>query len=1209
MYEQNEFRATAAYLGSGETINVENLAILPNANEHRFVPEDQDYFRLVAGRTGTLDFHAYFRMFDPGLLPAGGDIDIEVLDEDGTVIAGTVATGFGTPDATPNARVRIPAVAGKTYYLHVFGADNLVVNGYDLTILNEAPPVPRDIELRDTPVGSNSDTGRSQFDNVTHDNTPTIYFRLDDGIFLHDLPGNPVDDVPPDEVIPVPFRGVNLAPGYRLAVFDEGSTPGQPATPPQTPLGYATATAEEGLYTFTTPSLQDGSHFITARVQMIDPSDPDNNPATNDHNTGYGSRSDALEIIVDTQVPPVFFGMAADPTDGLDPAHTDTGVGGIPATIVDRITSDTATGFWGVAEANSIVRVYVDQNGNGAVDAGDVLIGFTVALPEDGTNQFPNGQWKVTTNVDLNDPGAFAFDGLRRLLVTAEDVAGNVSAPQALNIFIDTQGPRIFDPDGAGVRNAVHITDNAATPQDERDFDLFDPKPSAGPTPLVHALTIHVQDLPNRIAGFLYEALAAMGVDGDPANDPGHYLIRGDHNGVIPISNVAVDNLPRTAGEPAKAAITLTFFGPLPDDRYTLTISDALVDPAGNALDGESNAVEPQELPQLPSGDGNPGGDYVARFTVDSRPEIGVLSGGSVYVDTNGNFAFDPQNNDSVNRDIAYVLGFTSDEVFVGNFQTPDVGAPPADGFDKLAAYGRVGTTFRWLVDSDNNGVPDVGAPNPGIPGISTIEPAAINGRPVAGRFDGNDANGDEVGLFTGTTWHFDTNHDFKVDLTLPSNLRGYPIVGDFDGDGYDDLGTWKDDVFYFDLAEGVLRGWDGVVDASIAFGFIGVRERPVAADIDQDGIDDIGLWVPDRSGGTPEETAEWYFLVSNDPSGSLRENGPATYSVNMLDHPFEPVPFGSDQFAQFGDEYGVPLVGNFDPPVTPPVGARIVGRHVFYNNSAWDNHTPNPDVADDNAIAIDKAALRLSDAASFANYTSYSRGINGIMIDIANLPAWVTLDADDFEFRIGNTQDSSSWIDAPDPTVVSVREGAGTDGSDRVTLTWADHAIRNQWLQVTALAAGLGLAEDDVFYFGNVVGEAGNSTTDTQVTTTDLLLARNNPRNFLNPAPIDFAYDFNRDQRVNATDVLLARNNQTSFANALEMLNLSVSEPPQAAATSPAAFDEQGLFEPAVEAAALPAEWFWLDDIEQPGRRNRPSQNSDRAAEVVDRLLATYGL
>ena len=70
----------------------------------------------------------------------------------------------------------------------------------------------------------------------------------------------------------------------------------------------------------------------------------------------------------------------------------------------------------------------------------------------------------------------------------------------------------------------------------------------------------------------------------------------------------------------------LTFANPLPDDRYTLTIKDNVVDPAGNKLDGESNAIEPNGAPSFPSGDGQPGGNFVARFTVDSRPEIGTWS-------------------------------------------------------------------------------------------------------------------------------------------------------------------------------------------------------------------------------------------------------------------------------------------------------------------------------------------------------------------------------------------------------------------------------------------------------------------------------------------------------------------------------------------------------------------------------------------------------
>ena len=49
-------------------------------------------------------------------------------------------------------------------------------------------------------------------------------------------------------------------------------------------------------------------------------------------------------------------------------------------------------------------------------------------------------------------------------------------------------------------------------------------------------------------------------------------------------------------------------------------------------------------------------------------------------------------------------------------------------------------------------------------PMIEQVDPLNINGLPVAGDFDGNLANGDEVGVFTGSTWYFDTNHDFLLD-------------------------------------------------------------------------------------------------------------------------------------------------------------------------------------------------------------------------------------------------------------------------------------------------------------------------------------------------------------------------------------------------------------------------------------------------------------
>ena len=74
---------------------------------------------------------------------------------------------------------------------------------------------------------------------------------------------------------------------------------------------------EPGVYTFTTPMLTDGSHFLTARVQMIDPATP--------QQTGFGERSLSLEIIVDIVPPNVSIGQPGVGGDGLLP-DSDSGV-------------------------------------------------------------------------------------------------------------------------------------------------------------------------------------------------------------------------------------------------------------------------------------------------------------------------------------------------------------------------------------------------------------------------------------------------------------------------------------------------------------------------------------------------------------------------------------------------------------------------------------------------------------------------------------------------------------------------------------------------------------------------------------------------------------------------------------------------------------------------------------------------------------------
>jgi hypothetical protein len=804
-----------------------------------------------------------------------------------------------------------------------------------------------------------SDSGRTNWDNVTHDNTPTIYFRLDDAIFANDQPGNNYTTLPFDEVIPIPLNtqtidapSAALTAGYRVAVFDEGPEPW--AENPQDPIGYATLYAP-GVYVFTPRvALADGSHFLTARVQLIDPASVSDAGGADMPATGWGARSLPLEINVDTVIPPAAFGLVSDPSDGLHP-DSDTGVPWQPESHDDNYTADTTPTFWGMAEADTIIRLYVDVDADGAVERGtDFFIGETVALPLDGNDQFPNGQWELTSVVDMNDDDLLAAlvasgqlqagetGGVRHILGSVEDLAGNVTGPDhpfELDIFIDTQGPRVYDP--PGVANAVHITDNPATAENEAAHNLFDPKASeAGhtPTPLVYGLTVHIEDLPDRVVGFLQAALKTHPEAADPTTgvpvgpvplEIAYFSVAGDFNGIIPIAGVNFTSNLVVAGQPATGYIEISFANPLPDDRFTLTVHDDLMDYAGNRLDGEMNTAEPHEYGdyQWPSGDGIPGGDFVARFTVDSRPEIATTASGSVWVDTNGNFTFDPDNADYTNRDITYVLGVTTDDVFAGNFSGPGpdgvygtaddraaaAGNAIADGFDKLAVYGRIGGSFRWLIDTDNDGVPN--------PPTGIIQPAIsgklLNGMPVAGNFDGNAANGDEVGLLMGNTWYVDTNHDFVVDAALTTQLTGYPIVGDFDGNGVDDLATWKADKFSILLNPAMPPSFGAASNlsapATIQFGFIGTRERPVAADMDQDGIDDLGLWTPDLAGVAPEEGGEWYFLITN----AFGTDKTAHYgSVYYLDHPFEPIPFGHDLYAMYGDEFAVPVVGNFDPPV-----------------------------------------------------------------------------------------------------------------------------------------------------------------------------------------------------------------------------------------------------------------------------------------------------
>jgi beta-glucanase (GH16 family) len=203
---------------------------------------------------------------------------------------------------------------------------------------------------------------------------------------------------------------------------------------------------------------------------------------------------------------------------------------------------------------------------------------------------------------------------------------------------------------------------------------------------------------------------------------------------------------------------------------------------------------------------------------------------------------------------------------------------------------------------------------------------------------------------------------------------------------------------------------------------------------------------------------------------------------------------------------------------------ARVVGRQVFYNHSAADGADARATNDDDLAVATEKAALLPGQTATFGNVTSYSRGINGVMVDVLGLPTSTnSVTADAFDFKAGIGGDPASWQDAPAPSSVTVRRGAGLGGSDRVTLTWADGAIKDTWLRVTVAAGGpVNLPKADVFYFGNLAGETGEGTSAPVVTAADL--GRTLSHQFSDAATL--RYDFNRDGEVDALDAAVVRSN-----------------------------------------------------------------------------------
>lgn len=163
------------------------------------------------------------------------------------------------------------------------------------------------------------------------------------------------------------------------------------------------------------------------------------------------------------------------------------------------------------------------------------------------------------------------------------------------------------------------------------------------------------------------------------------------------------------------------------------------------------------------------------------------------------------------------------------------------------------------------------------------------------------------------------------------------------------------------------------------------------------------------------------------------------------------------------------------------------------------------------------------------ANFTNYSRGLNGIVVDLNSPSNLSGITAASFQFAVWNSfPDSTPNFVTISPTVtVSTFASGGTASSDRVKLAFLDREIENAWLRITVLAdANTGLAANDVFYFGNARFDVTPTSPfpSQQVTINAFDVNGIRARQGQNSGVVSNVFDVDRNGVVNAFDTNAVR-------------------------------------------------------------------------------------
>jgi PKD repeat protein len=240
-----------------------------------------------------------------------------------------------------------------------------------------------------------------------------------------------------------------------------------------------------------------------------------------------------------------------------------------------------------------------------------------------------------------------------------------------------------------------------------------------------------------------------------------------------------------------------------------------------------------------------------------------------------------------------------------------DMDAPVRTTSDSIGTFRP--SSRRFFLDLNNNDVWD---------GIGTDAMTASFGIaddiPVVGDWNGDGI--DDIGIFRPSIHRFylDLNNNgawdgISIDATTSFGAVGdIPVIGDWNGDNIDEIGIWRPATRRFFLDTNGNYAWDAGTDLVAPFGIS--TDLPVTGDWNGDGFDDIGVWRP---------ATRSFFLDTN---------GNDTWDP------------GTDLVAPFGMGTDLPVIGDWDGDGLDDIGVWRTATGNFFldtnGNDAWDVDT-----------------------------------------------------------------------------------------------------------------------------------------------------------------------------------------------------------------------------------------------------------------------------